>query len=58
MKKSILIFALLVIVLFPWFFSALTPVAESAQGDAISGTRLISVKGAELTFEVDYSVEP
>ena len=58
MKKSISISALLVIVLFLCFFSDLTLIAESAQGDAISGIRLVSIKGEELTFEVDYSVEP
>lgn len=58
MKKSILISVLLVIVLFLWFFPCLTLIAESAQGDTISGIRLVSVKGEELTFEVDYSVEP
>lgn len=58
MKKSILISAVLLFVLFSFFIPRLTLVAESAQGDAISNIRLVSVKGEELTFEVDYSVEP
>ena len=58
MKKSISILALLVLVLISYFIFGLTLVAESEPGDAISDIRLVSGKGKELTFEVDYSVEP